>query len=222
MENLLVIAPHPDDEVLGAGGIIRKISEKGGQVTVLTVSGHLPPLYSKKDYDTTISEAAEAHQKLGVNESIYLEIPATTVSSIPIHELNGQIADVVQKVRPQIVLLPYPDRHVDHRAIFDSALVSCRPNNSVGANIKTLAAYETLSETHWNAPHIEPNFTPNWTVDISDQIDKKLEALACFKSQILPHPNARSIEATRALSVFRGSQVGQLFGESFHIIRKID
>ena len=187
MGTVLIVAPHPDDEVLGAGGFLRKSHDKGDKAVVLTVSGHLPPLYSRHVYETTVAEARKAHSILGVYESIYLEIPATQVADTPVHELNGKIRAVVERHQPDIVLCPYPDRHIDHRAVFDSVLVATRPIG-YGRCIKLIAAYETLSETHWNAPHIEPNFTPNWIVDISDQIDAKTEALNCFSSQIAEFP----------------------------------
>ena len=104
--------------------------------------------------------------------------------------------------------------------IFDSVMVATRPVG-VGRKIKIVAAYETLSETHWNAPHIEPNFTPNWVIDISDHIEIKLEALKCYKSQIFEFPSPRSVEAVEALAKFRGTQAGFGYGEGMHIIRKI-
>ena len=76
-----------------------------------------------------------------------------------------------------------------------------------------------MSETHWNAPHLEPNFTPNWVVDITDQIEVKLNAFSLYESQVHSFPAPRSIEALRALALFRGSQSGYGYGEAFHIIR---
>ena len=87
--------------------------------------------------------------------------------------------------------------------------------------MKILAAYETLSETHWNAPHIEPNFTPNWVVDITQYIDKKRKALECYASQISDFPGPRSLEAVEALAKFRGTQAGFAYGEAFHVIRMV-
>ena len=110
--------------------------------------------------------------------------------------------------------------HIDHRIVFDSVSVATRPIGP-GKNIEILAAYETLSETHWNAPHIEPNFTPNWVIDISDFISIKLEALNCYQSQISDFPGPRSIEALEALAKFRGTQSGFAYGEGMHIIRKV-
>lgn len=217
-KRILVIAPHPDDETLGAGGTIAKCSSLGHQVSVLIVSGHLPPIYSRDMYETTVREAKKAFEILGVSDYSFLEVPATFIGNEPIHVLNEKIAAVVRKVKPEIVLCCYPDRHIDHRLIFESVMVATRPVGE-GTGIDLVAAYETLSETHWNAPHIEPNFVPNWVVDISDQIHKKLQALACYASQVTEFPGSRSVEAVEALGKFRGTQAGFAFGEAFHVVR---
>jgi N-acetylglucosamine malate deacetylase 1 len=223
MENkkrILVVAPHPDDETLGVGGTIAKYSAQGHEVFVLIISGHLPPIYSRKAYEETISEAYSAFSVLGVEKSEFFEIPATMIGDLPLHEVNGRISKVVSDFNPQIVLCPFPDRHIDHRLVFDNVMVATRPVG-VGRDIEILAAYETLSETHWNAPHIEPNFTPNLVVDISDYIDAKLAALKCYESQITDFPGPRSIEASESLARFRGTQAGFAYGEGFHIVRMI-
>jgi LmbE family N-acetylglucosaminyl deacetylase len=219
-KRILVVAPHPDDETLGAGGAIAKFSEQGHQVSVLVVSGHLPPIYSRENYEITVSEAKSAFKILGVAESRFLEIPATMVSEQPVGVLNGKIAGVIREVEPHIVLCPFPDRHIDHRVVFESVMVATRPV-AAGRCIELLAAYETLSETHWNAAHIEPNFVPNWIMDITMQINRKIDAVGCYKSQIPAFPDARSIEAVNALAKFRGTQAGFAYGESFQIIRMI-
>ena len=219
-KRVLVVAPHPDDETLGVGGTIAKYSAQGDEVFILIVSGHLPPIYSRKAYEETVSEAYSAFSVLGVKKSKFLEIPATMIGDQPLHEVNGRISKVVNDFNPHIVLCPYPDRHIDHRLVFDSVMVATRPLG-VGKDIKIVAAYETLSETHWNAPHIEPNFTPNWVVDISDHISEKLNALECYKSQISEFPGPRSIEAVEALAKFRGTQAGFGYGEGLHIVRMI-
>ncbi len=220
LKHVLVVAPHPDDEILGVGGTMAKVVRAGGRVSVLTVAGHRPPLFTEEMYQQTVSEARKAHQIIGVENSIFLNFAATTLGLAKTHELNGQVARVVQEIRPTVVLLPYPDRHIDHRIVFDSVLVAARPVKS-GTEIEMVAAYETLSETHWNAPHIEPNFTPNWVCNITDTLKLKLEALRCFESQIPPFPGARSVEALKGLAIFRGTQAGFAYGEAFHVIRMV-
>lgn len=217
---ILVVTPHPDDETLGVGGVIAKYSAQGDEIFVLTISGHLPPLFSREEYEITITEAHSAFELLGVAKSEFLEIPATMIGDLPLHKVNGMIQKIVNDFKPQIVFCPYPDRHIDHRLVFDSVMVATRPVG-IGRDIEIVAAYETLSETHWNAPHIEPNFTPNWVVDISENIEKKLDALGCYKSQISESPGPRSIEAAEALAKFRGTQAGFGYGEGFHIVRMV-
>ena len=215
---LLIISPHPDDETLGAGGTLARFADRGGEITVLTVAAHMPPLYPKDVHETAMADARNAHHLIGVKESLFLNYPAVFLRDIPVHEFNSSIHEVVTRVEPDVVLTPYFDRHIDHRLVFEAAMVVCRPVG-VGKKIKVVAAFETVSETHWNAPHIEPDFTPNWFVDITDYIDKKLEIMNCYPSQIHPFPEPRSLEALRALALFRGSQAGVGYAESFHIIR---
>ncbi|MBL8609695.1 MAG: PIG-L family deacetylase [Myxococcales bacterium] len=215
---LLVIAPHPDDEVLGAGGTIARFAKKGGEVTILTVAAHMPPLYTQAVHEQTVREAKKAHALMGVRESVFLDKPAVLLGQIPVSEFNGMILDVVKRAQPDVLLVPYYDRHIDHRLIFDACMVAARPVGA-GKNIGVVAAYETLSETHWNAPHLEPNFTPSWVVDVTDFIDTKIAAMRCYESQIHPFPEPRSAEALRALALFRGSQAGFGYGEGFHVLR---
>ena len=219
-KRILIVSPHPDDETLGVGGTIAKYSNEGHEVNILTISGHLPPLYKREDYEITLEEAHRAFKVLGVTKSVFLELPATMIGDIPLHELNSKICKIVNDFKPHIVVCPYPDRHVDHRLVFDSVMVATRPVG-IGRNIEIVAAYETLSETHWNAPHIEPNFTPNWVIDISDSIKEKIEALKCYKSQISDFPGPRSLESVEALAKFRGTQAGFGYGEGMHIIRMV-
>ena len=218
MKNLLVIAPHPDDEALGVGGTIKRMSGAGWRVTVLTVAAHMPPLYQAEVHETTIRESRAAHKVLGVHESIYLDKPAVMLGDTPVHEFNSLILEHVSRVKPDALFIPFYDRHIDHRHVFDACMVAARPVGA-GKNIKLVAAFETISETHWNAPQIEPNFVPNFCVDITYQIDAKIEAMRCFQSQLHEFPAPRSIEALRALALFRGSQAGYGYAEGFHIIR---
>jgi LmbE family N-acetylglucosaminyl deacetylase len=142
------------------------------------------------------------------------------IGTQPVGFVNGKLTDFVTELRPQIVLGPFPDRHIDHRVVFESLMVATRPRGA-GREIELLAAYETLSETHWNAPQVEPNFVPNMVVDVTAQIERKIKALKCYESQIQVFPEARSVEAVEALAKFRGTQAGFAFGEGLQIIRMI-
>jgi len=214
----LIISPHPDDETLGVGGTISKLIDNGIQINVLIVSGHLPPLYEQDVFEKTKNELYDAMTVLGVpRKNIeFLNIPATFVNVEPVSSLNSKISSYISSVSPEMVFIPFPDRHVDHRVIFDSCMVATRP---LGINrLKVILAYETLSETHWNANYIEPNFVPDFYFDISNDISKKINALSKFNSQILEN-SSRSLNAVECLAKFRGSQNGCDFAEAFKLIR---
>src|SRR5438128_11187354 len=141
---LLVVAPHPDDAVLGAGGTIARFARAGGQVTVLTVAAHMPPLYPAEVHERTIREAQRAHALLGVGESIFLDHPAVLLDETPLWKFNSSIQEVVDRVEPHVLLMPYFDRHIDHRQVFEGVMVASRPIGKA-RSIKLIATYETLS-----------------------------------------------------------------------------
>lgn len=216
----LVIAPHPDDEVLGAGGTIARLADEGWKVVVAAVCSDLPPLYDEGVAEQVEQEAREAHAVLGVAVSEFLHLPSVEVSRGSVAALNGPLQMLVERYQPRLALIPFPDRHVDHRAVFDAAMVVTRPVGA-GRNLEMVAMYETVSETFWNAPGAEPTFTPSWHVDISDHLGRKLEAFSKFRSQLQEEPGPRSLRALEALAAFRGSQVVMRSAEAFQVVRAV-
>ena len=215
-KKIVVITPHPDDEVLGLGATISRFAAMNIEVSILIVSGHLPPLYDQKLFDISKIEAEKAFKIMNVSNWEFLEIPATTVHQVPVAELNGKIKNFLKLHNPDWVFIPFPDRHIDHRTIFDSSVVSCRPTNKNFP--KVVLAYETLSETHWNVPGIEPTFVPDLFVDTSNYMKQKEKALNSYQSQIDGN-QSRSVEACMALAKFRGSQNGCDYAEAFKVVR---
>lgn len=215
---MLVIAPHPDDSIIGVGGTMARVIKSGGEVTVLTIAAHMPPLFSEEVFQKTIDETKKAFAKLGVERYIFKNIPALSVNKLKPIELNKILSDTIKDVSPNILFIPFIDRNIDHSVIFKSAMVSSRPI-SPEDRISVVACYEVISSTYFNAPNIEPNFIPNWVVDISPYIDIKIDALKCCDSQVKSMPHPLSLEASRALALFRGSQVGMNYGEGFQIVR---
>ena len=220
MKKVLVIAPHPDDETLGVGGTIKRLSSNGVKVSVLVVAGHTPPNYSEKSYQKTIGESLKAFKVLGVDEYKFLNYPATMLNEIPTVKLNDSIYKFLLKINPDTVFIPFSDRHIDHRIIFDSCVVACRP---VGKKFpKNVLMYETLSETHWNVPGVEPIFAPDFFIDVGKYLDSKIKALKMYKSQINKNTPSRSVNAAKSLAEFRGSQNGLKFAEAFQVLRIIN
>lgn len=216
----LVIAPHPDDEVLGAGGTMAALSAYGCEVHVLVASQDKPPLYPADTAGLIRAEAKRAHKLLDVTSTEILPHASVELARMSVAELNSGIQRAVDRLRPDLVLAPFPDRHLDHKAVFEAAMVAARPLGA-GAGISAVALYETISETHWNTPHIEADFAPDWFVDVSDHIDAKLSSFASYASQVQAYPGPRSLRALEALAIFRGSQVNLEFAEAFHTVRRI-
>ena len=132
-KKVTIIAPHPDDEILGCGGTISKLIKLGSEINILFVSGHLPPIYKTSDFEKTKRETIKAMKYLGVMEKNYkfLKIPATKVHEITTVELNKKIYDFIKKSNPEAVFTCFPDRHIDHRTIFESTMVATRPVNKI-------------------------------------------------------------------------------------------
>ena len=217
----LVVAAHPDDEVLGVGGTIARLVDEGNEVTVAIVTRGESSMFDEEFIELGRKEAQEAHGLLGVKETLFLDgFPAAKLDTVPHHELNRALQELVQEIRPGILFVPFAgDIHLDHQLVFRSALVSVRPRGEFTPH--TLLAYETLSETNWNAPYLSPGFYPNLYVDVSEYIDRKLDAIRVFESQLQPFPNERSVEAVRALATHRGANVGCHAAEAFVLVRKI-
>lgn len=216
----LVLAPHPDDEVLGVGGTMARLVAEHCQVHVVTVTKGTPPLFSDEVVARSRDEALRAHDRLGVHCSHWLDLPAAELDTLPQRVLNERIGNIIAQVAPDELYIPFiGDIHADHQLVFGAALVGVRPH---GRRFPAgVYAYETLSETNWNAAHLTPSFLPNHFVDISTFIDRKIEALRCFASQIRPAPHERSLEAVRALATLRGANVGVAAAEGFVTVRTV-
>ncbi|AOT70137.1 PIG-L deacetylase family protein [Geosporobacter ferrireducens] len=213
---ILIIAPHPDDEVLGVGGTIAKYSNEGHEVYVCIVTSA-----GDKDLLNVIrTEAENAHKILGVKETIFLDFPVVRLRETPIIQINSKILKVVEEIKPNIAFIPHKgDMHIDHVEVANSAMVALRPINN--PQLKAIYAYETLSETEWNIPSVDNVFIPNVWIDISNTIKLKKKAMECYKSQLQEFPQPRSVEAIEALSKLRGSTVCVRSAESFMLIRNI-
>ena len=217
----LILAPHPDDEVLGAGGVIARLAAAGHDVRVAIVTCGQPPLFDKESVERVRSEARKSHAVLGLAPTRFMEgFPAAGLDTVPAHLLNAALSVEFKEADPDILFIPFGGViHSDHQIVFTSALVAARPGQ--GTAIRTILAYETLSETNWYAPPITPGFIPNAWVDISQYLEKKIAAFETYESQVKTFPHERSSEAIRALARFRGATVGVEAAEAFMVIRQV-
>lgn len=215
----LVIAPHPDDDVMGVGGTMARLAAEGRDVFVAIVTKGETPAFSEDFVELGRREALEAHAILGVGKTMFMDAaPAALVDTVPRARLNAAVGEAFEEVDPEIAFLPFPgDLHVDHRRIAEAALVAARPNRQ--RRLRKILAYEALSETNWNASPLTPSFIPNTYVDVTPFLERKLDAMRCFTSQLKPFPHERSLEALEALARVRGATGGFAAAEAFVLIR---
>jgi LmbE family N-acetylglucosaminyl deacetylase len=213
---ILVFAPHNDDEVLGVGGTIAKYVSNNHNVYICEVTKSS----SEERLKLLREEASKAHEILGVRKTYFLDFPVVRLKEVPLIDINASFTEVVNEVRPDIVFIPHKgDMHMDHYVVSHSAMVAMRPIR--GLRVKEIYAYETLSETEWNIPSVENAFIPNVWNDITDFIEIKKQAMSCYQSQIQEPPHPRSNEIIETLARLRGSTIGVPYAESFMLVRKI-
>lgn len=220
MKKILIIAPHPDDEIIGCGGTIIKNISEGNEVYVCIVTKGRPPLFKPEGTEKVQKEARECHSLIGIKDTFFLDLPSSMLEQVPRYELNEKLLGIVLSVKPDVVFIPHiGDMQKDHQMVVEAAMVALRPKYS--HKVGKIYAYETMSETGWNIPNIQNEFIPNVFVDISDYLDRKLEALSVYTTQIHDFPDARSIEAIKSLAKYRGALMHYWAAESFMLIREL-
>ena len=226
-KQVLVVSAHPDDEVLGCGGTIARHADEGDHVQVLIVAEGATSRQLQRDRckaDKELSELKNAAQVagsiLGAKGVELLNLPDNRLDSLDRLDLIKQIEERINYYRPQVVYVHHAgDVNVDHRRLHEAVVTACRP--TPGQNVQSMLSYEVSSSSEWQPPGSAPTFQPNWFVDISDQWQRKREALVAYASEMRPWPHARSLEAIEHLARWRGAQVGVEAAEAFFLLRQI-
>jgi LmbE family N-acetylglucosaminyl deacetylase len=218
---ILVFAAHPDDEVLGMGGTIARHAVRGDAVRVVCVtdgsSTQYPGDAGRREQKNR--EARAAAETLGVREYVHLDLPDMRLDTLPHVEINRVVEEHVQAQRPEVVYTAHPDVNRDHRMLFDSVAVATRPAPDQPA--RRILTYAPTSSTEWT-PAATNWFVPNWFVDITDTLARKLDAFACFETEQRPYPHPRSTRALEAHAEFFGATVGCEYAEPFVLVRSIE
>lgn len=220
---ILIIAPHPDDEVLGCGGTIKKYAKQGNEVYLCIVTKAYIPDWTEDFIKNRRKETERVANVLGIKKVIFLGLPTVKLDTLPQKELNDLLSKTIGKIKPGIVFIPFgADINKDHRLVSESALVALRPKP--GFSVKKVFYYEVLSETEWARPaqKIQDVFIPNFYEDISKCLEYKLKAMECYKTELKKYPHPRSLEIIKALAQKRGSEVGIKYAEAFQLIRLIN
>lgn len=218
MNSILIIAPHMDDEVLGCGGTIARHVENGDALSVCFIAHRIyNHKFDKAKNDVEKHHAENAKKILGYKESVFFDLKDERLD-VSIQDILIPLEEYIYKIKPDIVYCPFRgDNNQDHRAVFDAARIAARP--SAAAFIKKLLMYEVPSSTEQSPPLPENAFLPNYYVNITKYIDKKIEAYRCYETEKRQYPHPRSEDAIKILAQKRGIEIGFNYAESFMILR---
>jgi len=218
-KKVLIIASHPDDEVLGAGGTILKlIKEENANVYLCVVTEAVKSLkLSKEEGIQRRKEVVNSSKMLGIKKTFFLDFPSLLLDTIPIFDIINKLQEIIKEVNPETVFSHYGnDPNQDHKIVSQASLVATNPNCS---KVKEVYFYEIPSSTTYSTGF--DNFCPNTFVDIEKYIDTKVKILKRYKSEIREYPHPRSMEGVKTYSQFRGLMCNKNHAEAFILYRRI-
>jgi LmbE family N-acetylglucosaminyl deacetylase len=223
---VLVVAAHPDDEVLGCGATVSRLAEEGREVHIAIMGEGITSRQARRaDADAgqvkrLHRQAEAAAHKVGAKEVVLFGLPDNRLDTVPLLDVTKLLEELVRKLEPEVVYTHHPgDLNVDHGIVHRAVLIATRP--VAGHPVREVLAFEVPSSTEWSFQNIEPGFRPNVFVDVSKTLDTKIAALACYNSETRPFPHPRSPEALRAIAARWGSVIGCEAAESFELVRSI-
>ena len=219
MAKVLVVAVHPDDETLGAGGTLLKHKKKGDEIFWCIVTEMKEELgFSKSDILRRQEEIKKIQEMYDFSEVFNLKFPTMKLTEIPLGTLIESFSNVLSKLKPDILYVPFPwDAHSDHRRTFEALhpfLKSFRY-----PFLKRVLAMEVISETDY--PFSGKTFSPNVWIDISEFIEEKIRIMKVYQSELGKHPFPRSLENIKVLALYRGSQCNCKYAESFMLLKEV-
>lgn len=225
-KKILVVAAHPDDEVLGCGGVIARYAASGAKIYCLILGEGAIARYStreKADFEKPKilkKQAAEAGHILGMKKIFFSDFPDNSFDSVPILKIIKEIEKVKRAVRPDVIYTHHRgDLNVDHRVAYEAVLTASRPLK--GETVREIYSFEVPSSTEWSGPGKDVAFMPDLYVDISATIKKKIKALRCYEKELRQYPHPRSIKGVELLAENRGLEAGLRLAESFETIRHV-
>jgi N-acetylglucosamine malate deacetylase 1 len=223
---ILVIAAHPDDEVLGCGASIAKWTAVGKEVHILIMAEGITSRSVTRDVDKSkeLSILGKAAQQagtiLGATSIKLLDFPDNRMDSLDRLDVVKAIEDEIDRLQPHTVATHHcGDVNIDHRIIHEAVVTACRPHP--GHSVRRMLAFEIASSTEWQPPGSNVSFQPNWFEDVSATLTNKLEALNVYQSEMREWPHARSLKNIEHMARCRGSSVGCDAAEAFILLREL-
>lgn len=225
MKSVLVIAAHPDDELLGVGGTIRKFANQGISCHAVIIGEGITSRSDKrdeadaKDLLMLKEDARKAADVVGYQTIDFCELPDNRLDGMDLLDVIKVVSKYVEKYKPDTIFTHHHgDLNIDHRIVCEAVITACRPVGDYF--VEKIYAFETPSSTEWNYNYEQP-FIPNVYIDVTDTVEAKVDGMRCYRSESAVFPHPRSAEALRALATLRGSNVGMEKAEAFMLLREV-
>lgn len=224
----LIVAAHPDDEVLGCGGTIAKLTNEGTPVHLAFLADGVGSRDNNARLTATEqaalnrrrAAARQAAEILGVASVCFDDLPDNRLDCVPLLNVTQRVEVLIAKHRPHTIFTHHAgDLNIDHRVVHQAVVTACRPQRDLP--VRTILAFEVSSSTEWQSPGSEYPFAPNWFVDISTFLEKKLAAMEAYADELRDWPHPRSRKGIEHLARWRGATIGCDAAEAFVLVRNL-
>jgi LmbE family N-acetylglucosaminyl deacetylase len=223
-KKILIVAAHPDDEVLGCGGTVARLVKKGYEAHTLILGEGITSRQEGRnsgaravDLRKLKQESLAANRILGVKSVFAYDFPDNKFDTVPLLDLVRVIEKIKKQIKPGIIFTHFKeDLNIDHRITYNAVITACRPQ--ADESVKEVYSFEILSSTEWNYPL---SFSPDAFFDISNSLGPKVKAMQKYKSELRKFPHPRSIEGIKLNAAYLGMRVGLKYAEAFKIVRAV-
>jgi len=220
-KKILIVAAHPDDEILGCGGTVARFTRKGVKAVTLILGEGITSRGGnddRKSLQLLKNQADKANRLIGVDEIVLGDFPDNRFDTVPLLEITQKIEQEIERVRPDTIFTHHwGDLNIDHRITHQAVLTAARP--LPGSPVKMILAFEVLSSTEWGG--MQRHFVPNVYFDISETLGKKVEAMEVYIGEVRSYPHPRSIKGIETLALKRGMETGVEAAEAFELTRML-
>jgi len=217
---ILIIAAHPDDEILGCGGTISKYKNSHDISAIFMTNGVSARSINKKAILKRKRACLSLFQELGIPKPIFFNFPDNQMDKIPLLKIVKKLEKIIKNYKPKTIFTHYSEcLNIDHRRTFEAVITACRPLKN--SSVKKILSFEIPSSTDW-ALFKGKNFQPNYFIDISKHLKKKIDYIKFYKDELRKYPHSRSIYSIKSVASVRGVACGVKYAEGFYLNRFID